>query len=77
MHQKPKLVKKLEEKLFILWGNLLELKRKGLTLPLPSGDSKLQNMPFEVCLLEHGSPNPKWPQGYQRMHNLFSTTIMD
>ncbi|KAF1994349.1 hypothetical protein P154DRAFT_567420 [Amniculicola lignicola CBS 123094] len=73
----------LEEKLFILWGNLLEQKKelmpKGVKFPLPSGDSRLQNLPFECCLEEYGvevTPSDEWPQGWQRMHKMFGTSIM-
>jgi hypothetical protein len=73
----------LEEKLFILWGNLLEIKTelipKGVKFPLSSGDDRLQNLPFECCVEEYGfklpEPTPTWPMGYQRMHRLMGTVI--
>lgn len=78
------MLKKLEEKLFILWGNLMELKTElraqGSDLPLPRGDNRLQNKPFDACIEEYGSAVPvteEHPFGYQRMHNLALTTIMD
>jgi hypothetical protein len=77
-------VKKLEEKLFILWGNLLELKKElspnGVSFPLPAGSKTLQNKPFECCIEEYGArviPSPRWPAGWQRMYKLASTVIMD
>ncbi|ORY03214.1 hypothetical protein BCR34DRAFT_591641 [Clohesyomyces aquaticus] len=78
-------VVKLEERLFILWGNLLELKESfrgsSKTLPLPSGDQMLQNTPFECCIEEYGkklpSPNSAHPQGWQRTHRIFGTQILD
>ena len=77
-------IKQLEEKLFILWGNLFELKQeltvKGIKLPLPSGDSRLQNKPFDCCIEEYGSkvpPSVQWPQGWQRMHQPYNTLIQD
>jgi len=76
-------MRQLEDKLFILWGNLLELKKdlgpKGIRFPLPSGDPRLQNMPFECCVEEYGSKVPvssQWPQGWQRMHQPMGTVIM-
>lgn len=76
------IIKKLEEKLFILWGNLFELKKellpKGVKFPLPNGDERLQNKPFECCIEEYGAkvpPSPMWPKGYQRMFKIAATTI--
>ncbi|KAJ4356652.1 uncharacterized protein N0V89_004688 [Didymosphaeria variabile] len=52
----------LEQKLFLLWGNLHErkiaLKKQGINLPLPVGDETLalSNMPFECCVEEYGVP---------------------
>ncbi|KAF2466077.1 uncharacterized protein BDR25DRAFT_238065 [Lindgomyces ingoldianus] len=81
----PEAVDKLEEKLFIIWGNLFELKGafRGTnnTLPLPCGDERLQNTPFECCVEEYGKrlahPTPIHPQGWQRTHRLFKTQILD
>ncbi|KAF2797550.1 hypothetical protein K505DRAFT_235277 [Melanomma pulvis-pyrius CBS 109.77] len=77
-------ITQLEQKLFILWGNLFELKQdlssKGIKFPLPSGDPRLQNMPFDCCIEEYGSKVPKsdyWPYGWQRMHQPMLTVIMD
>ncbi|KAF2873569.1 hypothetical protein BDV95DRAFT_489484 [Massariosphaeria phaeospora] len=72
---------KLREKLFILWGNLMELKNNppdGVQFPLPSGDSRLQNMPFDACIEEYGTQvaeSPRNPTGWQRTHRLFGTII--
>jgi protection-of-telomeres protein 1 len=78
------LLAKLEEKLFILWGNLLELKTelrdRGSDMPLPPGDNRLQNKPFDACIEEYGYEvrvTEKNPAGYQRMHRLSQTRIMD
>ncbi|XP_014555961.1 hypothetical protein COCVIDRAFT_101107 [Bipolaris victoriae FI3] len=80
----PKVLRQLEQKLFLLWGNLMELKTelraKGSDLPLPPGDNRLQNKPFDTCIEEYGCEVPvteDHPFGYQRMHNLVLTTIMD
>jgi hypothetical protein len=77
-------MKKLEEKLFILWGNLFELKKeltpKNIKFPLMPGSKALQNKPFECCIEEYGAhvpPSARWPARYQRMHKLASTVIMD
>jgi protection-of-telomeres protein 1 len=77
------LLTKLEEKLFILWGNLLELKTeqrdRGSDMPLPPGDNRLQNKPFDACIEEYGLEvrvTEKSPSGYQRMHKLVQTKIM-
>ncbi|KAH7384270.1 hypothetical protein DE146DRAFT_748534 [Phaeosphaeria sp. MPI-PUGE-AT-0046c] len=74
---------KLEEKLFILWGNLLELKTelrdRGKDMPLPPGDNRLQNKVFDACIEEYGHQVPitdKNKTGYQRMHRLAQTRIM-
>ncbi|KAH6209819.1 protection of telomeres protein 1 [Parastagonospora nodorum] len=74
---------KLEEKLFILWGNLLELKTelrdRGSDMPLPPGDNRLQNKSFDACIEEYGLEvrvTEKNPSGYQRMHKLAQTKIM-
>lgn len=79
-----RVLKKLEEKLFILWGNLMELKTelrdRGSDLPLPPGDNRLQNKPFDACIEEYGADVPvtkDTPFGYQRMHRLAQTTILD
>jgi protection-of-telomeres protein 1 len=76
-------VRQLEEKLFILWGNLQELKQQlmpqGIKFPLPHGDERLQNKPFECCIGEYGAkvePSLRWPHGWQRMYRLMATTIM-
>ncbi|CAO2655333.1 Nn.00g103970.m01.CDS01 [Neocucurbitaria sp. VM-36] len=77
-----RVLKELEERLFILWGNLLELKTElrdqGSDLPLPPGDNRLQNKPFDCCIEEYGHEVPITdanPDGYQRMHRLAQTFI--
>lgn len=79
----PRIVKQLEERLFILWGNMLELKTelrdRDSDLPLPPGDNRLQNKPFDCCIEEYGHEVPitkENPAGYQRMHRLAQTFIM-
>ncbi|KAF2438525.1 hypothetical protein P171DRAFT_423782 [Karstenula rhodostoma CBS 690.94] len=58
----PTKLDELEQKLFLLWGDLHErkvaLKNKGISLPLPVGDETLalSNMPFECCVEEYGVP---------------------
>lgn len=78
--------KQLEERLFILWGNLRERKiallKEGIQLPLPSDDPRLglQNKPFECCIEEFGEMqgrNWKDPSDYVQRFSLFNTTIMD
>lgn len=78
-----KTLKLLEEKMFILWGNLLELKTelrlRGTDMPLPPGDNRLQNKAFDCCIEEYGHQvdiSEKSPAGYQRMHRLAATRIM-
>ncbi|KAH8722423.1 hypothetical protein GQ44DRAFT_741639 [Phaeosphaeriaceae sp. PMI808] len=78
----PKHLSRLEEKLFILWGNLLELKTelrdKGTDMPLPPGDNRLQNKPFDCCIEEYGYEvrlSDTYPTGYKRMHKLAHTKI--
>jgi protection-of-telomeres protein 1 len=70
---------RLEEKLFILWGNLLELKNelraRGGDLPLPPGDNRLQNKPFDACIEEFGIEAKATE--YRRMHRLAQTKITD
>jgi hypothetical protein len=75
---------KLEEKLFILWGNLLELKTElrmiGSDMPLPPGDNRLINKPFDACIEEYGHEvhvTDQSPSGYLRLHRLAETCIMD
>ncbi|KAF2678500.1 hypothetical protein K458DRAFT_316677 [Lentithecium fluviatile CBS 122367] len=86
LRQSPEKRKRLEEKLFILWGNLRERKiallKEGIHLPLPTGDSRLQlqNKPFDCCIEEFGEPvgkNLGNPKSWVRRHTLFNTTIMD
>lgn len=76
-------LKRLQEKLFLLWGNLLELKMelqdRGSDLPLPPGDNRIQNKPFDCCIEEYGHEvyiSDKYPTGYQRMHKLAGTRIL-
>ncbi|CAN9335836.1 unnamed protein product [Alternaria alternata] len=81
---KPTALNQLEEKLFILWGNLMELKTelrdRATDLPLPPGDNRLTNKPFDACIEEYGAEVPisaENPYGYQRMFKLSQTKIQD
>lgn len=78
----PKVLQRIQERLFILWGNLLELKTelrdRGSDLPLPPGDNRLHNLAFDCCIEEYGHEVPitdENPSGYQRMHKLAQTHI--
>ncbi|CBX96619.1 hypothetical protein IAQ61_005517 [Plenodomus lingam] len=82
LKKNPGLLQQLEERLFILWGNLMELKTemrlKGSDLPLPPGDNRLQNKPFDCCIEEYGHEVPISdlnPLGFQRMFRLVHTVI--
>ncbi|KAF2112902.1 hypothetical protein BDV96DRAFT_579340 [Lophiotrema nucula] len=84
LQKNPQVVKKLEHKLSILWGNLFELKQSRVDLPLSHGDPRLQNKPFDCCVQEYARAMPTWDVThqrcdvtYQRLHNMFGTTIMD
>ena len=70
--------------LFILWGNLAELKEdlraRSDDLPLPPGDNRLDNKPFDCIIEEYGLEVPvteENPVGYQRLHKLAFTKIMN
>ena len=75
----------LKERLFILWGDLEELKSAGTMLSTASDTEKrASSNPFECCIQEYGVPilaadrsgsdgtNTKW----QRMHRMFGTTVI-
>ncbi|KAF2627276.1 hypothetical protein BU25DRAFT_440087 [Macroventuria anomochaeta] len=79
----PRVLDQLKEKLFIMWGNLAELKgelrARSADLPLLPGDNRLQNKPFDCCIEEYGHEVPvseENPTGYQRLHKLALTKIM-
>ncbi|KAH6641991.1 hypothetical protein C7974DRAFT_384646 [Boeremia exigua] len=79
----PPALAQLRERLFILWGNLAELKdqlrARSCDLPLPPGDNRLDNRPFDCCIEEYGYEVPvaeDAPMGYQRLHRLAFTKIM-
>ena len=71
----------LRERLFILWGNLEELKSVGRILPLPVDNSKiLHNKPFDCCIEEYGYFDPKVhgvESNSQRLYRMAGTTIMN
>ncbi|KAF1352881.1 hypothetical protein EJ07DRAFT_168623 [Lizonia empirigonia] len=78
----PRALDQLKERMFLLWGNLAELKgelrARGADLPLPPGDNRLQNKPFDCCIEEYGLEVPvseENPTGYQRLHKLALTKI--
>ncbi|KAF3042905.1 hypothetical protein E8E12_005547 [Didymella heteroderae] len=79
----PRVLNELREMLFIMWGNLEELKSdlraRGQDLPLPPGDNRLDNKPFDCVIEEYGLECPVTdddPFGYQRLHKLALTKIM-
>ncbi|KAJ8105572.1 hypothetical protein OPT61_g10094 [Boeremia exigua] len=79
----PRVLAQLKEQLFILWGNLAELKEelraRSLDLPLPPGDNRLNNRPFDCIIEEYGHEVPvteEAPVGYQRLHKLALTKIV-
>ena len=74
----------MEEKLFILWGNLHERKvalwkEKKVRLPLPSDDPQLKliNLPFECNVEEYGEPVGVHaePDHWVQRFSSFNTTI--
>jgi protection of telomeres protein 1 len=60
---------KLRARLFVLWGNVEELKREGR---LDKYD-EITNLPFTCCIQEYGVPNGDG--AYVRMHRIYETTI--
>lgn len=67
-----KLLARLREKMFLLWGNLEE-----------NGGENLSNPPFECCIYEYGieldmddPARDNAPSGWQRMYGMFGTTIL-
>ncbi|KAF2838039.1 hypothetical protein M501DRAFT_956178 [Patellaria atrata CBS 101060] len=75
LRQDKQRLKQLEEKLFILWGDLQERKSKGEDI------SPAHNNAFECCIREYGVPvqNPRAKDNFSarwtRMHGMFETTI--
>lgn len=68
--------------LFLMWGNLEELKSelraRGQDLPLPRGDNRLDHKPCDCIVEEYGVECPVTednPWGYQRLHKLALTKI--
>ena len=83
MKSEPKVLADLQVKLFILWGNLAELKdelrARSANLPLPPGDNRLDNKPFDCIIEEYGIEVPvteEHPAGFQRLHRLAFTKIV-
>lgn len=57
-----------------------ELRDRATDLPLPPGDNRLTNKPFDACIEEYGAEVPISagnPYGYQRMFKLSQTKIQD
>jgi len=58
-----------------------ELRDRGNDLPLPPGDNRLQNKPFDACIEEYGCEVPPTKDqhqfGYQRMYRLTHTAIVE
>ncbi|KAF2719748.1 hypothetical protein K431DRAFT_271988 [Polychaeton citri CBS 116435] len=75
LRQDAKLLAKLREKLFCLWGNLEETKS-------PQSAQTLSNVPFECCIREYGQPvdirdkSENASTDYIRLYQLFGVTIM-
>ncbi|KAI9667385.1 MAG: hypothetical protein M1821_000200 [Bathelium mastoideum] len=83
--------RKLQEKLFLLWGDLEEVKAKTL-LPVAADSAPTEHQasgfscsskPFDCCIMEYGVPvesrgvNGKdADREWVRMHKMFETTIM-
>jgi protection-of-telomeres protein 1 len=65
--QRPQLIDELREKLFILWGNVKELKDEGKL-----GPADVTNRPFECCIMEYGVEQD---DNWIRMHRMFGTTV--
>lgn len=75
LRHNPRLLARLREKMFVLWGNLEE-KRK---------EEEVKNLPFECCIMEYGvqldredleSPGATEFERWKRMHALFGATIL-
>jgi hypothetical protein len=55
-----------------------ELRDRQSDLPLPPGDNRLQNKPFDVIIEEYGCEVPRTEQhpfAYQQMYKLSQTKI--
>jgi len=68
LRRDPTALNNLRERLFILWGNLEELKSAGKLTP----ETPPSSIPFECCIKEYGvQQNDKW----LRLHRMFMTVI--
>ncbi|KAF7194474.1 Protection of telomeres protein 1 [Pseudocercospora fuligena] len=71
LRHNPKLLARVREKMFILWGNLEET----------GGVGQVSNTPFECCIQEYGVELDDYDKtsdeskGWKRMHSLFGVTI--
>lgn len=59
------LLAQLREKLFVLWGNLEDVK--------DGKETNLSSRPFETCVREYGV---RTADEWNRIHSMFGTTIM-
>ncbi|KAJ9637677.1 hypothetical protein H2199_007167 [Coniosporium tulheliwenetii] len=66
LRKDPRALAQLREKLFVLWGNLEELKTSG-------SEEMPTNTAFECCIKEYGV---KVDDEYIRVHRFFGSTIM-
>lgn len=66
LRRDEKTLAELRERLFILWGNLAEVKSDFST--------KLTSREFETCIQEY---SVRGPNGWQRLHRLFQITITE
>ncbi|KAF2762844.1 hypothetical protein EJ05DRAFT_17047 [Pseudovirgaria hyperparasitica] len=64
----------LREKLFILWGDLEEIKREDGMEGAPT-DYRPKNQPFEACVVEYATPDAYPESGWARQWALVETTI--
>jgi protection-of-telomeres protein 1 len=70
LHVASKNLNELKEKLFILWGNLQELREAGKLDGAARGE--ISSKPFECCIEEYGvKQDGKW----ERMFKIHKTTI--
>lgn len=81
LRKNPQNLNMLKEKLFILWGNLEELKSASAAAPgnEVSKTPKTSSNSFECCIQEYGvldGPDPGNIQNWKRVHRMFGTTVM-
>lgn len=79
LREDTRALNQLKEILFILWGDLEELKSSNAALPPHPGASRTASSnPFECCIQEYGVavPTPEGGVKWQRMHRMFATTVI-